>query len=143
MSTFSFTIPAADVNTIKNTTGSSDTQITVDRGMTRAVTHNVQIAKFGDGYSQRVRHGLNSKGDSFNISLNNRKAEDIALVAGFLDLKAALSFDLVITDDFGTGANAEKLVTSTVKVMCDTYNISFTQPTIHSLTAVFNRVYEP
>ncbi len=143
MSTFSFTIPAADVNTIKNTTGSSDAQIVVDRGISRAVSHNIQTARFGDGYSQRVRAGINSKNDSFNIALNNRSAEDIALVSGFLDLKAALSFDLVITDDFGTGTDAASLVTSTIKVTCESYSISYTQPVIHSLTAVFNRVYEP
>ena len=71
------------VNTIKNTTGSSATQIVVDRGISRAVSHNIQTARFGDGYSQRVRAGINSKNDSFNIALNNRSAEDIALVSGF------------------------------------------------------------
>lgn len=139
MSTFSFTIPAADVNTIKDTSGSSDFPIAIDRGFSRASTNNLLTAQFGDGYSQRVKAGINSKNDSFNIALNNRSAADIALVAEFFDLKSGIAFDLTITDTFSAG----NLTTSTIKVICSNYNISYTQPTIHSLTAVLTRVYEP
>ena len=78
-------------------------------------------AKFGDGYEQRVLDGINSKEDTFSISFKNRDAEDINLIAGFFDLKAGKNFDFVITDTFSNGGN---LANSTIKVVCDSYNIS-------------------
>ena len=49
MSTFSFTISASDVNSLKNTTGQSSFEATADRGMSRSSSHRVLTAKFGDG----------------------------------------------------------------------------------------------
>ena len=71
MATFSFTIPASDVNTIKNTTGQSSFEAVADRGLSRKSKHNVLTAKFGDGYEQRVLDGINTKQDMFDISSNS------------------------------------------------------------------------
>ena len=139
MSTFSFTIPASDVNSIKGNTGNSDFEAVADRGLKRVSKHRILTAKFGDGYEQRVRDGINSKDDSFNISFNNREAEEIALIAGFLDEKAALSFDFTITDRFSSGS----LTTTTMKVVVEEYSVDYGQPTFHSLSCTLRRVYEP
>ena len=114
MPTFSFTISASDVNSLKNTSGQSSFEATADRGMTRASKHRVLTASFGDGYEQRVLDGINSKGDSFSISYNNRSAEDINLIAAFFDTKAGKSFNFTVTDTF-TGGN---LSNTTMKVVC-------------------------
>ena len=140
MATFSFTISNTDVNTIKKTSGQSAFEAVADRGLGRKSAHRVLSAKFGDGYEQRVLDGINSKEDSFSISFKNRDAEDINLIAGFFDLKAGKNFDFVITDTFSTGGN---LATSTIKVVCDSYNINYGQPTNHSLNCELRRVYEP
>ena len=139
MATFSFTIPAGDVNSIKNTTGQSSFEAVADRGLSRKSKHNVLTAKFGDGYEQRVLDGINTKQDMFNISFNNREAEDINLIAGFLDDKAGTNFDFVITDTFSSGS----LTTSTLKVVCDGYDINYGQSDNHSLSCQLRRVYEP
>lgn len=139
MSTFSFTISAPDVNSLKNTTGQSSFEATADRGMQRSSAHRILTAKFGDGYEQRVLDGINTKDDSFNISFNNRTAEDINLIAAFFDDRAAKSFDFTVTDTFTSG----NLSNTTMKVVCDTYNVVYLRENFHSLTCTLRRVYEP
>ena len=109
-------------------------EIVADRGLGRQSQHRILTSKFGDGYEQRVRNGINTKEDTFNLSFNNRLAEEINLIAAFLDLKAGLNFDLVIPNLAGN---------ETIKVVCETYNISYVQETVHSLQTTFRRVYEP
>ena len=84
MAQFSFTMAAADVNTIKGNTGNSDTEIVADR-LSAQSAHRVRLHRFGDGYEQRVLDGINTKDDKFSVSFNNRGAEEIALIAGFFD----------------------------------------------------------
>lgn len=139
MSTFSFTISASDVNSLKNTSGQSAFEATADRGMARASKHRILTSKFGDGYEQRVLDGINTKDESFNVSFNKRRAEDINLIAAFFDSKAAKSFDFTVTDSF-TGGN---LSNRTMKVVCDSYNIVYLRENFHSLTCTLRRVYEP
>ena len=141
MATFSFTIPASDVDSIKGQTQGTnvDFEAVADRGLSRKSKHNVLTAKFGDGYEQRVLDGINTKQDMFNISFKNREAEDINLISGFLDDKAGKNFDFVITDTFSSGS----LTTSTLKVVCDGYDINYGQSDNHSLSCQLRRVYEP
>lgn len=139
MATFSFTIPAGDVNSIKGISNGAAFEAVADRGLSRKSKHNVLTAKFGDGYEQRVLDGINTKQDMFNISFKNREAEDINLIAGFLDDKAGTNFDFVITDTFSSGS----LTTSTLKVVCDGYDINYGQADNHSLSCQLRRVYEP
>ena len=139
MATFSFTIPASDVNSIKGISNGAAFEAVADRGLSRQSRHNVLTAKFGDGYEQRVLDGINTKQDMFNISFKNREAEDINLIAGFLDDKAGTNFNFVITDTFSSG----NLTTSTLKVVCDGYDINYGQPDNHSLSCQLRRVYEP
>jgi len=139
MATFSFTIPASDVNSIKGISNGAAFEAVADRGLSRKSKHNVLTAKFGDGYEQRVLDGINTKQDMFNISFKNREAEDINLIAGFLDDKAGKNFNFVITDTFSSG----NLTTSTLKVVCDGYDINYGQSDNHSLSCQLRRVYEP
>jgi phage-related protein len=128
MSAFQFIIPA---NTINN---NLQKIVVADRGLQRQVKHRILTSKFGDGYEQRVRDGINTKEDSFSISFNNRPAEEINLIAAFLDAKAGLNFELTITN------YTEDEV---IKVVAEEYSISYPQETIHSLQTTFRRVYEP
>jgi len=132
MSTFTFTIP---VGAIDGTNPTSAKVLTIDRGFTRQVKPRVLIASFGDGYEQRVGNGINTKDDRLNVSLKNRAASEINEVAAFFDAFVGKSFTATI----GEYGNAGK----SFKVVCDSYNITYVQPTVHSLTAVFRRVYEP
>ena len=55
MAVFQFTIPAGTMFGVSN----NQTVVTADRGMSRAVTQNVLVTSFGDGYEQRVGDGIN------------------------------------------------------------------------------------
>lgn len=139
MSTFSFTISATDVNSLKNTSGQAAFEATADRGLNRVSTHRVLTAKFGDGYEQRVLDGINNKDDIFNLSFNNRTAEDINLIAAFFDSKAGKNFDFTVTDKFSGGS----LANTTMKVVCDSYTIDYMREEFHSLRCTLRKVYEP
>ena len=136
MANFKFTIPALTVDDLKGDTPGTNTafECVADRGLGRSVKNTVLRAKFGDGYEQRVKDGINPKEDSFNISFVNRDAADINLIAAFLDDQAAKSFDFVVTEL--TGDN-------TMKVVTEEYNINYLQENYHSLTTTLRRVYEP
>lgn len=141
MATFSFTIPASDVDTIKGQSQgtNSNFEVVADRGLQRGSTHRVLTANFGDGYEQRVLDGINTKNDVFNVSFNNREATDINLIAAFFDSKAGKNFDFTVTDTFNGG----NLSNTTMKVVCDSYNIVYNRENFHSLTCSLRRVYEP
>lgn len=139
MATFSFTISASKVNSLKGISNAAAFEAVADRGLSRKSKHNVLTAKFGDGYEQRVLDGINTKQDQFSLSFKNRDAADINLIAAFLDDTAGKSFDFVITDKFSSG----NLTTSTVKVVCDDYNIVYGHTTNHTLSCALRRVYEP
>ena len=101
-----------------------------DRGFTKRVKHRLLVAKFGDGYEQRVRDGINTQEATFNFAFKNRPWEEIEVLSAFLDVKAGLSFDAIISEE-------------TVKVICENYDINYGQNDIHTLTGNFRKVYEP
>lgn len=131
MPQFSFTIPT---NAIAVGEPSVDTDITVDRNFKRNVKQRVLVAKFGDGYEQRVGDGINTKQDEFNITINNRNASEINLIAKFFDSTPGENFDFTTTDYDGD---------TTMKVVCEEYSITYTHDLYHSMSAKFRRVYEP
>lgn len=117
------------LNTVFGTSGTSKV-FAFDRGFTKRVKHRLLVAKFGDGYEQRVRDGINSQEATFNFAFKNRPWEEIEVLSAFLDLKAGLSFDAIISEE-------------TVKVVCENYDINYGQNDIHTLTGNFRKVYEP
>lgn len=128
---FSFTISADEVGTGYPV---SDTEVIFDKGFTRASQHRVLTASFGDGYEQRALDGLNTKNETFNVSFNNRPAEEVNLITAYFDLYAGKSFNLEITNLTGN---------EVIKVVCENYNTSYIHEDYHSLTATLKRVYEP
>lgn len=125
-----FTISGADLDIINDTVGSSSKQIRFDRGLSRSVKFRVLTATFGDGYEQRAKDGINTKDDTFNASFNNRSAAEIKNIAGFFDLYQTKSFSTVMGSEI-------------IKVVCDSYSITYQYEEVQSLSASFRRVYEP
>lgn len=105
-------------------------ELNFNRNTGRTSTHRTLTAKFGDGYEQRVLDGINAKNETLSAVFNNRTWEEIEVIAAFLDAKAARSFNIVLQRE-------------TLKVVCENYNVVYTQPTVHSLSANLKRVYEP
>lgn len=131
MSQFQFIIAQND---IASGDPSSNVTVVADRGLARESVQRVLTAKFGDGYEQRVLDGTNTKLDVFTISFNNRTAADINRIAAFFDVKAGKSFTFTVTDHSGDTA---------IKVVCESYNISYITDSFHSLNCTLRRVYEP
>lgn len=114
------------------------TYITPDKGLTRASKPKTLVAKFGDGYEQRISDGINNIKQEFNLSFKLRTKEIIDDVVAFLDArKGSLSFPFNFPDsNSGTGETA-------IKVVCEDYSISYAYGDFYTLTAKFRRVYEP
>jgi phage-related protein len=107
-----------------------------DKSMTRATKPAVHLSKFGDGYEQRLANGLNVLGETFSITFNNRTKEEIDDIVAFFENKAGVTaFNYTIPDSNNSGE-------STVKVVCDSWNKTFTFGDYYSATATFRRIYE-
>jgi len=111
--------------------------IVPDKGLGRQSQPRVRIAKFGDGYEQRIADGLNPIQETFNLTFNNREAAEIDDIIGYLaSLGGVSSFDFTFPDDNGAGGE------TTIKVVCDTYAQMYANDGYPSASATFRRVYE-
>ena len=119
-------------------TGSS--YATPDKSLTRATTPRVISAKFGDGYEQRTKNGINTIEEKYSLSFNTRTKEFVDDVVVFLDTMAGVSaFTLTLPDSNNTTRTGEK----DVKVVCATYATMYTYDDFYTLTVELRRVYEP
>ena len=118
-----------------NPTASGGEDIALDRGATRRVTQRVLTAQFGDGYSQRVKAGINPTDEIFNVKFGNRSRAEVNKLAAFFDRQSGSKFSLVVTEHNESD--------NTIKVVCDQYNITYINSEIHTLSATLKRVFEP
>ena len=111
-------------------------QVRPDKGLTRQSTPRVLRVQFGDGYEQRVAEGLNPMQETYNISYANRPKAEIDDIAAFMDDKKGVTkFDYVIPDTNNSGE-------TTIKVVCEQYNLTYVNDSSYTFTATFRRVYE-
>lgn len=109
-----------------------------DRGFSRARTPNVRITKFGDGYEQRKKIGINHIQESYNFSFVNRPASEIDdLLTFFATLGGVEKFMITFPN------TNESPLEEDVYCVCDSWSESQPQPNIKSLTITARRVYEP
>ena len=132
MAEFAIRLPIGWRDGVSDPAASED--ISVDRGFTRNVKQNLLVARFGDGYEQRVGNGINTKQETYDISFKNRSAAEINKIAEFLDAYTGKNFTFRVTNHSGT---------EVLKVVCETYSISYPNTELHSLSAKLRRVYEP
>ncbi len=123
------TVTANSLSSGYSSTSSNTSTAVLDRGAGRTTQRRVLSAKFGDGYEQRVLDGINNIEETYDVSFRNRAKAEIDTIADFLDDQQPSSFTLSIGED-------------TVKVVCDSYSISYTNDAIYSLSSQFRRVYE-
>lgn len=111
--------------------------VSPDKGLTRTSSPKVLVAKFGDGYEQRLPNGINSIDETFNATFNNRTKEEIDDITGYLaSLKGATSFTYIIPDTNGSGNE------TSIKVVCENYSQVYNYGDFYSAMATFRRVYE-
>ena len=120
----------------------TNSKVLPDKSLSRSSTPAVRTAQFGDGYQQRVADGLNSIAESYSVSFANRGksvADDIIsfIVGTTLELSGAKNFTT------GTALTFTNPNEKTVKVVCATWQQTYTELLGSSVTATFDRVYEP
>jgi phage-related protein len=182
-----------------------DTKVLPDKTLAMASKPGVLVAKFGDGYQQRIATGLNSITESFTVAFQNRpKIEADDIEAFFSTKKGVTSFAFTYPDTNSTSAatavtsgnpgsttnitltsstnnldiSPEATVTGQsvtvvsisgtalvlsgainvasgttlnfvnpnereVKVICPSWNVSFSNSNHYNISATFERVYEP
>ena len=117
--------------------GSNGNRFVPDKNLQKNSTPKVHRVAFGDGYEQRIRKGLNSINFAYTLTFSNRDINEVHLIIAFFEeVLGTIAFDFTLPKE-----NLETL--ETVKVVCDSYNQTFTYNNYHNLTANFRRVYEP
>jgi phage-related protein len=108
-----------------------------DKRLSTGTAPRVHIAKFGDGYEQRVGNGINVLEQEYEVTFVNRTKEDIDDIAAFLESKAGVtSFTFVVPDSNESGSELS------MKVVCSSWNQTWSYDNYYNLTATFRRVYE-
>lgn len=130
MAEYKIVIPTTDGTTTGGySSGGTNTNFVVDRGVSRKPTFRILKAQFGDGYEQRVLDGINAKQEEYSVSFANRSPEEVYTIADFLDATIPGNFNFYINNE-------------TVKVTTESYDLSHDNTVGHSLSVTFRRVYE-
>ena len=108
-----------------------------DKMMTSSSTPSILLAKFGDGYEQRIAAGINNLAQEYSVSFDNRTKEEIDDIVGFFEsTKGVTDFDFTFADTNASG-NEE-----TVKVYVSDFTQTWEYDEFYSCSATFVRVYE-
>lgn len=111
-----------------------------DKTLARTSAPRVRSAKYGDGYEQRAKSGLNSIDESFTLNFVNRTKATIDDLNKFFDDKAGVtSFDFTIPDTDNTTTTGEK----TIRVVCKEWSTQYSNSDHYSMSASFERIYQP
>ena len=97
----------------------------------------VLVAKFGDGYEQRVRDGINNVQRTFSVTFKNQPKAIIDDIAGYFNsLGGVDNFSFTIPDSNESGSE------ETLKVVCDTWTKTYSYDEFYNLTATLREVFE-
>lgn len=109
---------------------------TPDYGLERETTATVSKIQFGDGYSQRVRSGINTRQSSWSVTLTNRPFADVDAMEAFLDQHAGTEY--FMWPDFNDPTDTAKHL----KVVCDKWKRTWSAPHHDTLTLTLTRVFD-
>jgi len=122
----------------------ADTTIRPDKSLKRSSTPKVHLATFGDGYEQRLADGINNIKEEFSVSFQTRPKADIDDIVGYLDsLKGVTAFNFTIPDSNQlSNTSPDTAGERIIKVVCDSFDITYDYGDFYSASAKFRRVYE-
>ena len=104
-----------------------------DFGASKTSQPTVRNVQFGDGYSQRLRYGLNTDIKEWNLTWENISETDSDTIETFLEARGgAEHFDWSPPDE-----------TETYKWICQQWSKQMTSAGLNQLTATFQEVIEP
>jgi len=102
-------------------------------GASKASRPNVKSVQFGDGYSQRLRYGLNTDLKSWTLTWQNISETDSDTIETFLEARGgAEHFDWSPIDE-----------TETYKWVCQQWSKTVPYLNRATITATFQQVIEP
>lgn len=101
------------------------------RGFSSDITPSVHTAKFGDGYAQRVIHGINNIASVWNLQFTSQPLADAAAIVAFFEAKAGASSFTWLPP----GESTE------VMVICSKWSKTYESEISRNITATFERVY--
>jgi len=129
--TIGFTIPASESYVSVATT------VTPDKGMSRKGTSRVRVAKFGDGYEQRIVDGINNVEEQYSVNFSNRAKATIDDIVAFFESRKGAAFNFNIPNSNVGGGE------TTIKVVCNDYSLNYdNHPVTYSCSTTLRRVYE-
>lgn len=91
----------------------------------------VNVAKFGDGYEQRIQDGINAIPEIWSLTFANRQTSEAQAIDAFLTAAAGVT-NFTWTTPLGI----------TGKFVCRTWQPTIGQGNIWSVTATFEQVFE-
>lgn len=106
---------------------------TPDFGAQAAYKPRVRTAKFGDGYEQRVGDGINTGTDRWSLTFAARTDSETSSITGFLSSRNGI-------EAFNWTPPTEG---SAIVVVCREWNKTIDRNNLNTVTATFERVYEP
>lgn len=109
-------------------TGFDSREIKFDRGFSRQTEQRVLQVSFGDGYEQRIKDGINTKKEMYNMNLANRLWQEIVLIGIYFDTIQPSSFNITLERE-------------TVLVSLKNYSINIGHDSVQSISAQLKRVY--
>lgn len=96
------------------------------------VVHAVRRARFGDGYGQIVKNGINARASVWTVAMQNLSEDDSAVVVDFLDAHVGRSF-------YWTPPRTIKPGYFT----CSQYTLTPVEFGLQSISATFEEVFFP
>lgn len=96
------------------------------------IKHAVRRAKFGDGYGQAVKDGINARASSWAVAMPNRPEDDAQEITDWLDARAGQSF-------FWTPPRSN----TQGRFMCSAYTLTPVEFGLQSINATFEEVFFP
>ena len=108
--------------------------ITPAYGAEKRSAPKTRVTRFGDGYEQRVRFGLNQNPKEWTLTWNNITEADADTIETFLDARAddSASFDWTPPGE-----------STAYKWVCDQWTKSIPYSGRAVINATFRQVYEP
>jgi len=108
--------------------------ITPAYGAEKRSAPKMRMAKFGDGYEQRVKFGLNQNPKEWSLTWNNITEANADTIEAFLDARAddGASFDWTPPGE-----------STAYKWVCDQWSKSIPYSGRAVITATFRQVFEP
>jgi phage-related protein len=106
---------------------------TPEFGSSRPTRPRVNNIKFGDGYEQRVAHGINTNPGRWELNFANRDSEEALAIDAFLTARGGVeAFEWT-----PPGESVEK------KFKCQDWTFTPVRGNYYSISAIFEEVFDP